>query len=77
MLRQKFKNLENKKNFKGEIKSIFHQFQRAFSFQKRFQKHDTDTKKKWQRKRKIQELLEIKKANYNKNIKVLNRDENN
>ena len=29
------------------------------------------------RKRKIQEALEIKKAKYNKKIKVLNRDEGN
>ena len=29
------------------------------------------------RKRKIREVLEIKKSKYNKKIKVLNRDENN
>ena len=29
-LRQKFKYLENKKSFWGEIKSIFHPFYRAF-----------------------------------------------
>ena len=32
--RQKFKYLENKNIFSGEIKSIFHNFQMAFSFQK-------------------------------------------
>ena len=32
--RQKFKYLENKKSFWGEIKSIFHYFQRAFNCQK-------------------------------------------
>ena len=32
--RQKFKYLENAKRFKGEIKIIFHHFQRAFSCQK-------------------------------------------
>ena len=32
--RQKLKYLENEKNFWGEIKSIFQQFQRAFSCQK-------------------------------------------
>ena len=29
-LRQKFKYLENEKSFKDEIKSVFHDFQRAF-----------------------------------------------
>ena len=31
---QKFKYLENKKSFKGEIKNIFHLFKRAFRCQK-------------------------------------------
>ena len=34
MLRQKFKYLENKKSFWGEIKSIYYHFWRAFNCQK-------------------------------------------
>ena len=37
----------------------------------------TIAREKDYRKRKIREALEIKKAKYNKNIKVLNRDEGN
>ena len=56
MSRQKYKYLENEKNFENEIKSIFHQFYKAFIEANKknfFVEHESPT------------LMEIKKQRVN------------
>ena len=69
--RQKLKYLENKKSFSGEIKSIFHHLQRAFSCQKlsqtwgcTFKLYDlfwiTDTYEGWKSTTRLEQFINNK-----------------